>query len=151
MLALLEEVETAPPSLWPVVALFLLWTAVWFWISTFLYRRLQALPDESRNLAPWVTYLLIIPGVNLFANFFVLIGISQAYMKSFEALGRELPVRESGRVEAALYGAMFCLGVYPMGPALQGIVWMVALGSVTIYLFKIHSLAERFGRIQLNA
>ncbi len=151
MLALLEELDGPQVDWRPVVALFILWTLVWYWISSFLRKRLEALPAESRKLAPWVAYLLIIPGVNLLANFIVLIGTAQSYTKSFEAFGRELPGRESGSREAALYGIFFCLGVYPMDTGLQGIIWFIAIGSITLYLFKIHSLAQRFARIKINA
>jgi hypothetical protein len=152
MLATLELITDTPDTNYlPAVILLVLWTAVWVGISTFLRNRLAGLPAESRNLAPWTAYALLIPGVNVFANFFVLIGISQAYMTSFRDMGRELPTRESGRLEAVLYSSLFTFGIFPATSSLQGITWAIALGAITIYLFKVHSLGERFARIQADA
>ena len=47
---------------------------------------------------------------------------------------------------------MLCtFGIFPATTSYQGIAWAIALGALTIYLFKIHSLGERFARIQRDA
>ena len=88
MLAIQEVAADAPETNYlPALLLLILWTAVWVGICMFLHKRLKELPAESRNLAPWTVYGLLIPVVNVFANFWVLIGISQAYLASFKRHG----------------------------------------------------------------
>ena len=146
-----ESGNSLPQGLLPLIALVLVWLAVWLWIRAFLVRSLTALPREHWHLQPWTSWFLLFPPVNVIWNFFFLLGLSHAYCNVYEALGRQLPVRESGRTEAAIYSVAFCMGWYPMHQGLLAVLWMGGLVALTIYLFKIHSLAERYARIRLDS
>lgn len=151
MICLLQNTEDSGLTLLqllPLLALIAVWILVWLWIRSFLARSLAALPATSRGLRPWTSWFLLIPVINVVWNFHFLISLSQAYREAFADLGRELPVRESGRTEGIIYSVAFAIGWYPMASMLVGLVWMAGLMALTIYLFKIHSLAERFARIR---
>jgi len=144
-----SEAVMGLPSEWAaLLALIALWIVIWLWIRSFLANRLEALPEEHRHWRPRTVWLLLVPGVNLVWNFHFLPGLSQAYLDALGERGRELPRREGGRNEAYIYSVVFVVGWYPMNPALLAIVWMAGLLALTVYLFKIHSMAERLARLQ---
>ena len=140
-----------PPGWGALLALVVVWLLVWLWIRMFLARCLTVLPEEHWNLRPWTSWFLLLPPINVFWNFYFLLNLSQAYRNAYEALGRSLPVRESGRTEALVYSVVFTLGWYPMNQGLLAVLWMGGLAALTIYLFKLHSLSQRFARIQLSS
>jgi hypothetical protein len=149
LLLLASEIpETAPEGLWALIALGVLWMAVWIKICGFLVYCAEKLPKDSRSRRPWVTYMLMIPGPNLIFNFYVLIGLSNAYLRAYDALGRDLPVRESARTEAIVFSSVMATAWYPMESTLLAILWMAGMGAIILYLFKLHSLSQRFDRIQ---
>ncbi len=150
---LLEEngARALSKDLIALILLALLCLAIGLWIRKFLVRCLRALPEEHWHVQPWTSWFLLVPGINLFWNFYFLIGLSQAYSNAYESLGRALPVRETGRTEAAIFGAVCTVGLYPMNQGLLALLWMGGLLSLTIYLFKVHSMDQRFARIQLDS
>ncbi|MFT7484698.1 MAG: hypothetical protein ACI9F9_000542 [Candidatus Paceibacteria bacterium] len=143
-----ESTDLLPEGFGALIALLLVWTGLWLWIRKFLASCHAQLPEETWHSQPWTSWFLLLPPVNLVWNFHYTLGLSHAYRKSFEDLGRDLPMRESGRTEAVLYGVAFTVGWYPMNQTLLGLIWMGGLVALTIYLFKIHSLAQRYARIR---
>jgi len=131
-----------------LVALVLLWIGVWIWICRYLGGHLRALPKEATHLTPGTQWLLLVPFVGLFANFWILLGIAYGYRRAFEDLGRELPPRETGRTEALAWSIGAVVGFYPAPPVVLALIWMGALLALVVYLFKLHSLRERFLRIE---
>jgi hypothetical protein len=141
--------EVDPARLAPLLALTALSLAVGAFVCRLLVAHLRLLPARfTWGLKPWSPWLLLVPGVNLFMTFHVLLGIARGYTAAFAALGRDLPVRESGRNEALVVGVGACLGLYPAPPMLLGVVWASVLLALILYLFKLHSLRERYLRIE---
>ena len=131
-----------------LVALLLSWVAIWVWICRYLGGHLRALPEDATSLKPWTPWLVLVPGVGLLFNFWVFLGIAYGYRKAFADLGRKLPMRETGRTEATVWSVGAVLGLYPAPPVVLALVWMGALVALVIFLFKIHSLRERYERIE---
>lgn len=141
--------ELAPARYAPLAALIALSLAVGVFVCRQLVAHLRVLPAQHAwGLRPWSPWLLLVPGANLFMAFHVLLGISRGYTASFAALGRDLPVRESGRNEALVVAIGACLGLYPAPPMILGVVWASVLVGLVLYLFKLHSLRERYLRIE---
>ena len=82
--------EVDPAKLAALVALLVLWVAIWVWICRYLAEHLRVLPEEATRLKPWTPWLVLVPGVGLFFNFWVFLGIAYGYRKAFEDLGRKL-------------------------------------------------------------
>jgi len=135
-------------QLLPLLALAAVWIAVWIWICRYLAGHAYGLPDDARGLAPWTAWLLLVPGLNLLWNFFFLLGLASGYRKAFADLGRKLPTRETGRNEALGWSVACALGVYPMPQGLLAVVWLAGFGALVVLLFKLHSLRERYERIE---
>jgi hypothetical protein len=141
--------EVDPARLAPLLALAALSLAIGVLVCRQLVAHLKLLPASLVwGLKPWSPWLLLVPGANLFMNFHVLLGVSRGYTAAFAALGRELPVRESGRNEALVVAVGACLGLYPAPPMILGAVWASVLLALTLYLFKLHSLRDRYLRIE---
>jgi len=141
--------ELDPTRLGALIALAVLSLGIGVFICRQLVAHLRVLPPEAAwGLRPWSPWLLLVPGANLIMSFHVLLGISRTYTTAFAELGRELPARDSGRNEALVVGIGAALGVYPGPQLILGVIWMSVLLALTLYLFKLHSLRERYLRIE---
>ena len=83
-----EIVSLASVALGGVCALAIF--GLFAFVAFTLMKSIQALPEQHQQLPPWAPWLMLVPCVNIFANFWIFIFIAKSYESEAQSRGATL-------------------------------------------------------------
>ncbi|MCC6877983.1 MAG: hypothetical protein IT378_26970 [Sandaracinaceae bacterium] len=107
-------------------------------IAYYLMKSIQALPQEHQLLPPWAPWLILIPCVNVFVNFWIFLQIPKSY--EMNAISRNEAPDPSLFVIGLIYSILSVLTFIPYLGSCFGIVALILL---IVFLVKVSTLKQR--------
>ena len=102
-----------------------------------LMQAMQVIPPEHQKIPPGLVWLIIIPCIGVFANFFVFTQIPKSYESYFASRG--LPYDQNLFTFGLVYS---CLGLVTLIPYIGSCFGIVALVMLVLFLVKLSELKK---------